>query len=52
MTSSTQPQSKKNLYQIITTTFLAGFLVILPAYLAILVLNKIIKTLIAGLIVN
>ena len=47
MASSNQPQSKKPLSKVITTTFLGGFLVILPGYLAILALNKMIKSLVA-----
>ncbi len=39
--------SKKPLSQLIKTTFLGGFLVILPAYLGILALNKMIKGIIA-----
>ncbi len=47
MASSNQSKSKKPLSKIITTTFLGGFLIILPAYLAILALNKMIKGLVA-----
>ena len=47
MKSSAQAKSKKPLSKIITTTFLGGFLVILPGYLAILALNKMIKGLVA-----
>ena len=47
MISSDQPKSKRPLSKIITTTFLGGFLVILPGYLAILALNKMIKGLVA-----
>ena len=47
MASSNQPKSKKPLSKIITTTFIGGFLVILPGYLAILALNKMIKALVA-----
>ena len=49
MTSNTQPQANKSLSKIITTTFLGGFLIVLPAYLAILAFNKMIKGLV-GLI--
>ena len=47
MTSSNPGKSKKKLTKIIATTFLGGFLVILPGYLAILLLNKMIKGLVA-----
>ena len=47
MNSSEKTKSKKTLTKIITTTFLGGFLVILPGYLAILLLNKMIKGLVA-----
>ena len=49
MRQSNQVKSKKPLSKIIKTTFLGGFLVILPGYLAILALNKMIKGLV-GLI--
>lgn len=49
MTLNSQPQSKKSLSKLITTTFIGGLLVILPAYLALLAFNKIIKGLV-GLI--
>ena len=49
MNSSNQSKQKRPLSKLITTTFLGGFLVILPGYLAILALNKMIKGLV-GLI--
>ncbi|MGK7898868.1 MAG: DUF502 domain-containing protein [Xenococcus sp. (in: cyanobacteria)] len=49
MNSNAQPKEKKPLLKIISTTFLGGFLVILPGYLAILAFNKMIKGLV-GLI--
>ena len=47
MNSSNQSKQKRPLLKIIATTFLGGFLVILPGYLAILALNKMIKGLVA-----
>ena len=46
MESSDKLNPKKPLSKLIATTFLGGFLVILPGYLAILALNKMIKGLI------
>lgn len=46
MNSTAKPKGKKSLSKLITTTFLGGFLVILPGYLAILALNKMIKGLV------
>ncbi|MGK7939624.1 MAG: hypothetical protein AB4062_05630 [Crocosphaera sp.] len=45
-----EERSPSNLVKLIRTTFIGGFLVVLPAYLAILAFNKTIKALI-GLVV-
>ena len=47
MTTINRTKSKKTLFELIKTTFIGGFLVIIPAYLAILIFNAIIKRLIA-----
>lgn len=46
MQSSNQTEQKRPLSKIISTTFIGGFLVIFPGYLAILALNKMIKGLV------
>ncbi|MDJ0511326.1 MAG: hypothetical protein QNJ64_19040 [Crocosphaera sp.] len=50
MTIQNEEKSPSNLVKLIRTTFIGGFLVILPAYLAILGFNKTVKALI-GLVV-
>ena len=50
MTIQNEEQSPSNLVKLIRTTFIGGFLVVLPAYLAILAFNKTVKGLI-GLVV-
>ncbi len=50
MTIQNEEKSPSNLVKLIRTTFIGGFLVVLPAYLAILAFNKSIKALI-GLVV-
>lgn len=48
MTTTNQNKPKKRpLIQLIKTTFIGGFLVVLPAYLGILALNKMIKGIVA-----
>lgn len=51
MGQSTQAKAKKPLSKIIITTFIGGFLVILPGYLAILAFNKMIKGLVGLLFI-
>lgn len=47
MTTTNQPPSKKPLIELIKTTFIGGLIIILPAYLAILAFNKMLKGIIA-----
>lgn len=47
MDSNSQPKSQNSFTKLLTTTFMGGLFVVLPGYLAILVLNKMIKGLIA-----
>lgn len=47
MNTNNQPKSKKPLLQLLKTTLIGGFIVVLPAYLGILVVNKMIKGILA-----
>ena len=50
MTMQSEEKSPSNLVKLIRTTFIGGFLVVLPAYLAILAFNKTVRALL-GLVV-
>lgn len=47
MNTTNKPKSKTKLTELIKTTFIGGLIIILPAYLAILAFNKMLKGIIA-----